>query len=690
MSLTLRQDLELRPVDPDHDGTPAYVLHDPVAGRYYRLSSVDVELLRGPLAPPADAAARASAALGRPVAAETVQRVAAFLRQHDLAVASGPSAQTALLTKAARMKGSWAQRVVRSYLFLKLPLFRPDAFLSRSFRLVGWLLSAGAAWGAVALGLVGAALIVHQWDAFIGSFLHFFSWQGLIAYGFVLFGVKAIHELAHAYTAKKHGARVFTMGIAFMVFWPVFYTDTTDSWRLAARRARLEIACAGIRIELMLACLAAFVWSFLPDGPMRSVAFMLASSTWILTLVVNLNPLMKFDGYFILADLLNTENLQERGVALATWRRRRALWGFRDPPPEPPRLWLLVYGVMVWAYRFVLTLSVALVVYAFVFKLLGLVLITLQLSLFVGLPLMRDLKVAVTRRAELRWPAVLRTGLVLAGLIAAAATPWAWPVDAPALLLHRAETLYAPVDGRIVEAPPLSGEPVAVGAVVIRLAAPDLDAALADAQREAETLRWQLSVLGFEGRIANRAQVIETELRTTLARQRSLEQQLERLVIRTSLGGVVGDRAPGLVVGSWIGAGDPLVTVVERGASTTVAYVGEDQIARIAVGAEGRFYPADGIRPPVRVRVAALDPLPMRDLDQPVLASTLGGPVPVRPGEEGRLVPIQGLYRIELTGADLVADGMVLGRVALEGPPQSLLGSVWRRTVGVARRELAF
>ena len=691
MSIAIRQDLELFPVDPDRDGVSSFVLHDPAAGRYYRLSTQEVELLRGPLEPPTDAADRVSRVLGRPVSPEIAARLAGFLRQHDLVVAAGPDAQAALLAKAARQAGTPAQRLVRSYMFLKVPLFRPDRFLEHTLPWVAWLLTVQSAWAAALIGIIGGVLVTRQWEAFLGGFLHFFSWEGALAYGFVLFGVKGVHELAHAYTAKRHGAKVFTMGIAFIVFWPVFYTDTSDSWRLRSRDARLRIAAAGIRIELMIAAVCLFLWSFLPDGPVRSIVFLLASSTWILTLVINLNPLMKFDGYFLLADLLNTENLQERSLALWAWRRRRWLWGFDDPAPEPPRRWMLLYAIALWCYRFMLTLSIALIVYGYVFKLLGLFLLILQLTLFLGTPVARELMTAYRRRGAARLGFVLRTLTAFSLFLAMGFIPWSTPVSAPALQTPRIETLYAPADARIEASPPEPGTAVSIGQPILRMSGPDLQHGIAEANREIEVLRWQLSVLGMEARIAGRAQVLEAELRTTIDRMKGLEEQARKLTLIAPFSGVIGDQAPGLKIGAWVGAGDTLMTVVDSLDLTTRAYISEQSLHRVEVGAEGWFYPADGFRSPSPVRVVSIEPAALRELDQPVMSVQNGGMVPVRQAAEGRLIPVEATYRIELAVPQLAVDGgAVVGRVVLQGSPERPIESLWRRVTSVLRRELAF
>ena len=145
---------------------------------------------------------------------------------------------------------------------------------------------------------------MRNWDVFQSTFIYFFSTEGLFLFLLAVFLAKIVHELGHAYTAKLYGLRVPTMGIAFLVLWPVLYTDTSDAWKLPNRRQRLSIAAAGMLAEIGLAGIATLLWSFLPDGPIRSALFMVATTTWIITLLINSNPFLRFDVYFFLSDFL--------------------------------------------------------------------------------------------------------------------------------------------------------------------------------------------------------------------------------------------------------------------------------------------------------------------------------------------------------------------------------------------------
>ena len=184
-----------------------------------------------------------------------------------------------------------------------------------------------------------------------------------------------MHELGHAFTATRYGSKVASMGVALMVMLPVLYSDTTDAWRLNSRRQRIHIGAAGMIVELYLAIIFTFLWSFLPDGVMRSAAFIIATTSWIMSLAINLNILMRFDGYYILSDLLAVENLQDRSFALGKWRLRELLFDMGMPAPGnfTPllRRKLIIYAWSVWIYRFFLFLGIALLVLSFLFQVTG-------------------------------------------------------------------------------------------------------------------------------------------------------------------------------------------------------------------------------------------------------------------------------------------------------------------------------
>jgi putative peptide zinc metalloprotease protein len=160
------------------------------------------------------------------------------------------------------------------------------------------------------------------------------SLQGLLAYGVTLAGGEMLHELGHGITAKRYGCRVPTMGVAFLVLWPVAYTDTNEVWKLTRRDQRLKVAAAGITTELVIAVWALLAWLWLPDGWPKAMAFLLATTTWVSTVLINASPFMRFDGYFLLSDYLQMPNLHSRAFALARWDLRERLFALGEARPS--------------------------------------------------------------------------------------------------------------------------------------------------------------------------------------------------------------------------------------------------------------------------------------------------------------------------------------------------------------------
>ena len=305
----LRPDLQLSPAAPGLDGAPQWTLADPLRGRYFKLGAAAVRLLRHwTLGEPQRVLAAANAEPGLPLGEAELEDMLRFLGSHDLIAALDDKQRASYAMKAAAQRQSPWKRVLHQYLFFRIPLWRPDPFLNRAWPVLErhgpWLLR----WGLPLVFVLGLFLVMRDWQRFLATFPHLFSLGGALAFGIALTFAKLCHEFGHAFMAKRAGCRVQSMGLAFMVLLPMFYTDVSDAWRVQDPRSRLLIGSGGVFAELLLAVLALLAWSLLPDGPARTAAFMLASATWITTLVINLNPFMRFDGYFLISDLWGVDN----------------------------------------------------------------------------------------------------------------------------------------------------------------------------------------------------------------------------------------------------------------------------------------------------------------------------------------------------------------------------------------------
>ena len=191
--------------------------------------------------------------------------------------------------------------------------------------------------------------------------------------------------------------------------------------------------------ELVLAVFSTFFWALAPEGGAKNVLFVLASTTWIMTLAINLSPFMRFDGYFVLSDLLDFPNLHERSFACARWWMRKTFFGLDEPMPEPDlrprqRAGLIVFAWLTWFYRLTVFLGIALLVYHIAFKLLGIFLMFVELIWFIARPVWQEARVRLEERASavtMAW----RPAIVVLALITAFVwiIPVSYEVTAPAI-----------------------------------------------------------------------------------------------------------------------------------------------------------------------------------------------------------------------------------------------------------------
>ncbi|WP_207482359.1 site-2 protease family protein [Arenibaculum pallidiluteum] len=690
----LRDDLRLLEGPHSLHGAPTWTLHDPLANRYFRIGWLEFEMLSRWSLGASGAVAQAllretTIAVGEP----DVSAFARFLEDHGLCTARGPEAQARLLRQREAVRKGPLTWLLKNYLFLRLRLVRPDRFLEATLPLVAWMFSRGFLMVVGLAALLGLWLVGRQWDAFLAGFAGYASLEGAATVALVLTGVKVLHEFGHGYAARRFGCRVPAMGIAFIVLWPMLWTDTTGAWRLTSRRQRLAIDAAGIMVELALAAFASVAWALLPDGAARDAAHLLAGTTWISTLAVNVNPLMRFDGYYLISDLLDEPNLQDRAFAHGRWRLRETLFGFGDPAPEPlprrRRIIFTLYAWVIWLYRLVVFTGIAILVYHMAFKLLGLFLFAVEMWWFVLRPIANELKVWAERRSRFRMN--IRTSFLLAAtcaLGAVAVLPWQKSVTAQGVLQASAEALlYTPVAGRLA-VPPQEGTRVVPGDLVAQLDLPDLGLRISAAEKRLEHVTAQVALASVDAEAAQRSVVAWQELEAAGAELEALRTRRAELEVRATVPGIVIDVPDHLHSGDWIAAREPVGMIVSDRALVR-AYVPESELSRLVAGAAARFYGQDGLAPSVHLRLVSLAPTAARTTDDPEVASVYGGEVASHLTSQGEIqiqeaVNLATFETAEPMPAPLRA---MRGHVVIEAEPVSPAGRFWRQMLGVLIRE---
>ena len=692
----LRKNLQFLRGAPTPEGVPTWTIVDPVRNKYFQIEWQVYQILQrwscGTVEKLVAVVRRDTTSRIR---AEDVEDLVRFLYANSLTEQSASGRVKDYVEQEVARHQAWWQWLLHHYLFIKIPLVRPHGFLQATLPLVAPLYTPLAAWCFGIAGAIGLFLVGQQWSTFLSTFLHFFTWSGALMYGAVFCAVKVVHELGHAYTATRFGCRVPTIGVALMVMMPVLYSDISDAYRLSSRRKRLWIAGAGVVAELGLAAVATLVWGFLPDGAIRSVVFVAATTSWVMSLAVNLNPFMRFDGYYLLADGLGIPNLQDRAFAFGQWRIRELLFAPGAPPPEAVglsnRRILIAYAWGIWLYRLVLFTGIALAVYHYFFKVLGLLLFLVEIVFFIGLPIWRELTSWWSRRA-----AYASTGrfavtmTVVAAMLLLACLPWSSRVAIPGVLQAGSyATIYPPAPGRIASVSVHAGQSVRAGDTVLVLENPLLakEARLARTQVELLDFRLQRQAGYAEDRL--QGQVLAESLRSKLVELDGVAEKQQRLVLQAPIDGVVVDQADSLYPGRWINEKLAVAYVVNSRTAIVTALAPVEDLGVLAVGQEALFIPNDVTRQTTRARVTEIRDVDEQDLSVPYLASIYGGAVPVRKDSHGRLQAEQSVYRVELEVLDEVvrADQVVTGLIHVAGTPQSLVARMWDRVVAVMIRE---
>lgn len=694
----LRQELELIEGGPGAGGSPSWLIHDPVRNQYFQLDWVSFEMLScWGQGTPDDLLERLHERGRVHAGAEDLNYLIEFLSRHQLLqVASGAAGQWA--QRRAGMAGSWWAWLLHNYLFFRVPLLRPDAFLSKTQGWTGFVFTRFFAGVTLLAGLLGLVGVGRQWDAFANTLVDFFSWQGLLAYGLTLAFVKVLHEFGHAYTAKRFGCQVPTMGLAFLVMWPVLYTDTNDVWRLKNHRQRLAVSSAGVLTELGVALWATCLWVLVPDGLLRSMFFLLSTTTWVSTVLINVSPFMRFDGYFILMDWLKFPNLHGRSFALARWHLRKALLGLKDPVPESfaPRqqALLIAFAWGTWIYRLVLFLGIAVMVYHFFIKLVGIFLFLVEIVWFVAKPLASELKVWRERWSDVlpgRRAAVLGA---LAGLVVLlGVVPLPGRVVASAVVVpQQLHAVYAPKGAMLLSGGQEKG--AAKDQPIFVFDAPQLNSqSQVNESRQAAT-RWTSGVATMSPEMLGQWGSLSGQSGVSTAEGRVIRSDLNSYRLLAPFEGQLHLVDPDLRPGQWLLHSEKLAHLVGNTGVRVVAYVQDVDVQRMQAGQIAFFMPDSGVGPALDLVVEKIHSDRVRTLAEPELAVNFGGSVTVRE-QKGQFFPEGAYYRVEFALRN-VQDASALtgfkwrGRVYVSSTAEPLLAPLLRTGLSVLIREGGF
>jgi putative peptide zinc metalloprotease protein len=635
-----------------------YVVQDQGGGRYHRGSAAAYALIsrmdgRTTVQAIWDEACRQPGA-DMPTQNDVVdllmQLHSADLLQTDIT----PDAAALFERYRKRRDQTWKQWLMNP-MALKLPLLDPDAFLGRWARRVGWLF--GAAGAVLWLAVVAPALFLaaQHWGELGGNLSdQVLAAKNLIVMALVFPFVKALHELGHGFATKVWGGAVHEMGVMFLVFAPVPYVEASAASAFASKLRRAVVGAAGMLVEVFLAALALYVWLAVEPGLVRAIAFNVMVIAGISTLVVNGNPLLRYDAYYILADLIEMPNLAQRAQRYGTYLCDRWLFGAReaDAPVESgaEKRWLLFYAIASWCYRVFITVSIILFIAGQFFIFGVLIAIWGALALF-ALPVWKAARhVLNSPTLHRRRVRAIRTSvaLIAGAAILTCAVPLPMRTQAQGVVwLPEQALVRAGGNGQFQRWLLEPGTPVRAGTPVLALEDPLLAAELAVTRAKVDEAAARYRIDQFASPV--KAQIAREQLEQQERVLERIAERYARLVVRAEIDGVLVAPRPQDMAGQYFKKGELLGYVLDRKLLIARVVVQQDNIDLVRMrltGAQLRLaenLPRTHAATVIREMPGGVDELPTA-----ALGPQGGGPIAVDPKDGNALKTLERVFVFDL------------------------------------------
>jgi putative peptide zinc metalloprotease protein len=579
----LRPDLTI--VEQSFKGETSFVVKDPSTRKYFRFGKVEIAVMRcfdGRRTP--DEIAGALAEQGMRIPARTVEGFARKLSSIGVLERTLVERTTLELERlrAERRKRRQPKLFRGELLRMRWSMGDPDTLLGRTLPVVRWCFTPAFVAVSAVLFVAYFAILAAGWGEFSHDVTQLFSLShltlGAVAeLWFTALVVVLIHELGHAFTCKYFGGEVHEMGFMLVYFQPAFYANVTDAWSLPELRARLWVTAAGSWIQLVVASIAAIVWSIVRPGTVVSdvaIAAMLIGGA--MTVVTNMNPLIPLDGYFALTDWLEIPNLRQRAQAYVGWWVRRNL--LRLELPEPPvsdreKRVFLIYGTLAVCYVTFLLGLIGSWVVGWSRAALGAIGAAIAVAGILALARhaivewSRAVMLAVrTRRAEKKaggWRrfAFLAASGVLIAVIVMALVPWNLTASGRFVLAPvRKMDLVAPDSGILADVFVREGTRVPAGAPVARIVDRSLERELVAEARLVDSL----SIAATRARATNQPAAVarlDDEHAASVARLSGLQTRIDALTLRSPWSGVVTTTRVEEQTGRRVDFGTPILSI---------------------------------------------------------------------------------------------------------------------------------
>ncbi len=530
-------------------------------------------------------------------------------------------------------KKNWLAKL--NIISFRIPLFNPDSFLSRIAPWLSWITGPifFAIWLLFAVVALGTLFV--NWNSFTSQTAGFFSSSNIVILSLVWILLKILHELSHALSCHRYGGQVNEMGILFILFIPLTYVNASSSWTFPSRWQRIHVALAGMYIELFVAWIAILYWA----THLGTAGALLAHNTVLVagvsSILFNANPLMRFDGYYVLSDIVQIPNLYFHGLT-AVRRRVKKFWLGIVEPGEEQSAFVKAYGIGLNIWRILILFSLGYLA-AGLFSGWGLLItiaaatgwIVQPLLAFVErIPAYKEQNPKVVSHFLIRLAAVgLIGGFVLFGI------SWEKNINVPGVVLFDEQyTVRTVSEGFVDHIFVKEGDIVKQGQLLLEL----MNEEIVSSSRE---LALQLEILNLKRRQAisigthSELQILDQQRKVLQKRKANLDADIKGLKIYApGVGKLVGNGLESLQ-GTWVHKGAELAQVVSPRNKHLVASIGQDDISSFIgrVGEEVVVDMRDRGLGRFSGRIEKVAPVALLELPHPSLAGIYGGPFDVKP-----------------------------------------------------------
>ena len=448
--------------------------------------------------------------------------------------------------------------LLSSVLSLRFPGVDPERFLNWLYPKVRWMFSAPFVWLCIAIGVLAVLLVVTNLGEFysrLPAFQTFFAAQNIVVMGLILIGIKTIHELGHGLMCKHFGGECHEIGFMLLVLMPAMYCNTSDSWILPNKWHRMAIGAAGIFVEVAFAAFATIVWWYTQPGWIHYLALNVMFICSVSTVLFNGNPLLRYDGYYILSDYLEIPNLTQKSRDALLNKLRTICLGMKPMPsrllPQRNQLAFAMFSLASVFYRWFILIMIlwflSKVFEPWGLAVLGHMMIAISLIGLVVVPMWKMVRFFSFpgRLREVKRPRLIATSLVVAGVVLSfCLVPFNYHVSTSAIVRPiDASRIYVRTPGVIGEQHVAAGDDVTPDQTLAVLTNPSIRLALEKIDGEISLLNSEIEMLKrLRGRFALAESLIvkkQSELKSAKRQYDRLADRENQLVLKSPVAGTI-------------------------------------------------------------------------------------------------------------------------------------------------------